>query len=129
MKKQVLSQRRRHETATGSKVDYVSKSDEEGMRGNNRTESHVYESIRRKVTEQSGTEISDCNSKNENLTIVSIVLILEKIQDRTGSETVNELINLLNDKNFNLDLFHSMVKNREDCRRISDKYMSEHVRQ
>ena len=70
-------------------------------------------------------EGADC--KAEKLTIISVALTLEKIQDRSGSDPVNELIGLLRDKNFNINLFRKMVCSREDCRKISEKFMADNI--
>lgn len=65
----------------------------------------------------SGDSIS--GNSVERLLVVSLALKLEKIRDRAGSVVIDEVINLLNHKNFNLAVFKEMIKNSGHCQDIT----------
>ena len=120
MKKQVMASHWRGETNAVETLDSLSETEELA----------VEEEARVQKNDGRGHGQSSSARKGyvwtaERLTIVSVVLTLEKIQDHSGSDTVYELIQLLRDKNFNLSLFKDMVCCRVDCRKISEKFIAE----
>ena len=122
MKKQFMSNHWKGETVAETGANAISETEEASGTAQVALskEDNTFNSPRHRVEEG-----ADC--KAEKLTIISVALTLEKIQDRSGSDSVNELIGLLRDKNFNINLFRKMVCSREDCRKISEKFMAENI--
>lgn len=44
---------------------------------------------------------------------------LDRIRRNAGSEAIDELIKILHDREFNIELFKQMVKSNEDCAEIT----------
>ena len=55
----------------------------------------------------------------QRLVVVSIAVSLEKMRGSGGTSATNELIDLLHNDNFNLELFRRMIKSSSDCRSIT----------
>ena len=56
----------------------------------------------------------------ERLLVVSVAITLEKLQDAGGAEVIEELIRVLHDEDFNIEMFRAMIRSREDCRVITE---------
>ena len=55
----------------------------------------------------------------QRLVVVSLAVSLEKMRGLSGNSATHEIIELLHNENFNLELFRTMVKSCSDCKRIT----------
>ena len=69
----------------------------------------------------------ETQSKSARNIIAMIAITLEGIHDKAGSKSIDELISLFHDKKFDIELFREMVKNREDCRKLTEDIISQTI--
>jgi len=66
-----------------------------------------------------GTPSSAGRPFMQRLVVVSMAVSLEKVRGLAGNNATNEIIELLHNDNFNLEMFRTMVKSSCDCKRIT----------
>jgi len=69
----------------------------------------------------------ETQSKSARNIIAMIAITLEGIQDKAGSKSIDELVSLFHDEKFDIELFREMVKNREDCRKLTEDIISQTI--
>ena len=67
----------------------------------------------------SATPSPDGRPLVQRLVVVSLAVSLEKMRAVSGNSAPNEIIELLHNENFNLELFRTMVKSCSDCKKIT----------
>ena len=72
------------------------------------------------ATEGQGETEGGNVDRAQRLLIFSLAVTLEKMQDRTGPQPVDELIGILHDPNFSLPLFKALITCRDDCKTITE---------
>ena len=55
----------------------------------------------------------------EHMMAMSLALTLQNVSRRAGKETTDEVIQLLHDDKFNLNVFKKLVKGSSDCEEIT----------
>ena len=58
-------------------------------------------------------------AKMEHMMAMSLALTLQNVSRRAGKETTDEVIQLLHDDKFNLNVFKKLVKSSSDCEEIT----------
>lgn len=67
------------------------------------------------VTAETGTG----GAMLQRMVVISIAVTLEKMRGAMGSRATDELIELLHNDNFDLDMFRNMIKTCADCQLIT----------
>lgn len=76
-------------------------------------------------TDKQGDAVAEKESLAERMLIISLAVTLEKIQNKTGPEAVDELNAILQYEQFSLQTFNKMIKGSDDCKTITDDFIKE----
>lgn len=75
--------------------------------------------INRKQTE--GVSTVSQKERTEKLLAVSLSNTLKNVRDLIGDQTVKEILSIIHNDSFDIDVFKKMVRSVEDCSTISNE--------
>jgi hypothetical protein len=63
----------------------------------------------------------------ESMVVTSLSISLLEVQNRCGEDTVAEIIKLISNDLFNVQLFKNMVKTTEDCKKLTNDVLDKQL--